>query len=141
MGEPTFQEDADLDRTVATFDGENDGLRYTMTDEDYDRMGQNFTVELYYKPNDTANNNPMGNTQTSGFCFEQKSGTNTVEFWTHIGGSYKKPAVQVATNQWNHLVATYDGENVKLYLNGELQDTVAATGAMSEPPSLPVPGR
>ena len=133
-GEPTFQEDADLGRTVATFDGENDGLRYTMTDEDYDRMGQNFTVELYYKPNDTANNNPMGNTQTSGFCFEQKSGTNTVEFWTHIGGSYKKPAVQVATNQWNHLVATYDGENVKLYLNGELQDTVAATGAMSEPP-------
>ncbi len=133
-GEPTFQEDADLGRTVATFDGENDGLRYTMTDEDYDRMGQNFTVELYYKPNDTANNNPMGNTQTSGFCFEQKSGTNTVEFWTHIGGSYKKPAVQVVTNQWNHLVATYDGENVKLYLNGELQDTVAATGAMSEPP-------
>lgn len=133
-GEPQFVKDETLGRTVAVFDGVDDGLRYSMTDEDYTQLTQNFTVELYYKPLDTKNNNPMGNTQSAGFCFEQKSGTNTLQFWAHIGGSYKKPEAAVTGNAWNHVVGTYDGQNVKMYLNGELVSTVAATGSMSEPP-------
>ncbi|MGN1008804.1 MAG: LamG domain-containing protein, partial [Butyricicoccus sp.] len=133
-GEPQFVKDATTGRTVASFDGVDDGLRYSMTDEDYDKLTKNFTVELYYMPKDTKNNNPMGNTQSSGFCFEQKSGTNTLQFWAHIGGSYKKPEAAVTANAWNHVVGTYDGENVKMYVNGELRSTVAATGSMTEPP-------
>ncbi len=134
FGEPRFVQDETLGRTVASFDGDNDGLRYAMTAEDYAKLEKNFTVELYYKPKDTVNNNPLGNTQTSGFCFEQKSGTNTLQFWAHIGGSYKKPETSVVKNSWNHVVGTYDGKNVKIYLNGELKDTVAATGTLSVPP-------
>lgn len=133
-GEPQFVKDETLGRTVAVFDGVDDGLRYAMTDGDYAQLTQNFTVELYYKPLDTENNNPMGNTQSAGFCFEQKSGTNTLQFWAHIGGSYKTPEADVTANEWNHIVGTYDGQNVKIYLNGELKDTVAASGAMKEPP-------
>ncbi|MBP3311720.1 MAG: metallophosphoesterase [Butyricicoccus sp.] len=133
-GEPQFVKDAATGRTVASFDGVDDGLRYSMTDEDYEKLTKNFTVELYYMPKDTVNNNPMGNTQSAGFCFEQKSGTNTLQFWAHIGGSYKKPEAAVTANAWNHIVGTYDGENVKMYVNGELRSTVAATGSLSEPP-------
>ena len=134
FGEPEYKADKTLGRTVAVFDGVNDGLRYSMTDEDYSKLTKNFTVELYYKPKDTANNNPMGNTQTAGFCFEQKSGTNTLQFWAHIDGSYKKPEAPVTANEWNHVVGTYDGENVKFYVNGEFKDTVLASGSMTEPP-------
>lgn len=134
FGEPQFVQDETLGRTVASFDGDNDGLRYAMTAEDYAKLEKNFTVELYYKPKDTANNNPLGNTQSSGFCFEQKSGTNTLQFWAHIGGDYRKPETPVVKNSWNHVVGTYDGQNVKIYLNGELKDTVSATGTLSVPP-------
>ena len=134
FGEPQFVQDETLGRTVASFDGSDDGLRYAMTAEDYAKLEKNFTVELYYKPKDTANNDPLGNTQSSGFCFEQKSGTNTLQFWAHIGGSYQKPETLVVKDSWNHIVGTYDGQNVKIYLNGELKDTVSATGTLSVPP-------
>lgn len=134
FGEPSYRVDEELNRTVAVFDGQNDGLRYSMTSEDYAKLTKNYTVELFYKPLDNKNNNPMGNTQVSGFCFEQKGGTNTLQFWSHIGGSYKTPEVDVAANEWNHIVGTYDGENVKIYLNGELKDSVPASGSMKEPP-------
>ncbi len=133
-GEPQFSKDQTIGRTVASFDGEDDGLRYDMSTSDYEKLTQNFTIELYYMPRDTKNNNPMGNTQSSGFCFEQAGGTNTLQFWSHIGGDYKKPAAQVEKDAWNHVVGTYDGQNVKMYINGELKDTVAATGSLKEPP-------
>ena len=35
-----------------------------------------------------------------------------------------------ATNSWVFLVSTYDGANIKLYVNGVLESTVAMTGAL-----------
>ncbi len=134
VGTPEFEVDETLGYTVAGFDGSTNGLRYDMTDDDYAQLKKNFTVELYYMPRDTKNNDPLGNTQSSGFCFEQKSGTNTLQFWAHIGGSYITPEADVAQDAWNHVVGTYDGENVKIYLNGELVDSVAANGELKEPP-------
>lgn len=134
FGQPTVKYDEELGRNVMVFDGQDDGLRYAMSQSDYTELVDGITVELYYKPLDNKNNDPMGNTQLSGFCFEQKSGTNTVEFWTRVGGTYVKPAAQVTQGAWNHLVGTFDGSSVKLYLNGELQDTKSASGSMAVPP-------
>ncbi len=36
----------------------------------------------------------------------------------------------LATNTWTHLAATYDGANVRLYVNGALSATRAVTGAL-----------
>ena len=38
---------------------------------------------------------------------------------------------QVATNQWQHIAGTYDGQLVKFYLNGELIDQSEASGLIS----------
>ncbi len=38
------------------------------------------------------------------------------------------PSPQLPLNQWTHLTATYDGNRMKLYYNGELKVETAATG-------------
>ena len=37
----------------------------------------------------------------------------------------------LANNQWVHVVATYDGTNTRLYINGQLAATAGTTGAVS----------
>ena len=50
------------------------------------------------------------------------------------GGSY--PSVvgtsKLAVNTWTHLACTYDGNNIRLYVNGTLNATQSASGAMIE---------
>ena len=130
-GAPQIKHDDEIDRDVMVFDGVDDGLRYTMSRDIYEKLTSDITVELYYKPIDTKNNDPLGSTQQAGFCFEQVSGTNNLQAWVHVGGSYKKPTATVEKDKWNHVMFTYDGENVKIYLNGEEKDSVSASGEMS----------
>jgi hypothetical protein len=49
------------------------------------------------------------------------------------GGTDKSAAGidALAVNTWSHLAATYDGSNIRVYLNGALVRTVAATGNMA----------
>jgi hypothetical protein len=37
----------------------------------------------------------------------------------------------LALNAWSHLAATYDGSNLRLYVNGALVSTAAVTGSMA----------
>src|SRR5437868_15311705 len=37
----------------------------------------------------------------------------------------------VAINTWTHLAASYDGANIRLYVNGALASTTARTGAIT----------
>jgi RHS repeat-associated protein len=46
--------------------------------------------------------------------------------WNAVGGN-------IAINQWSHVVGTFDGTNMNLYVNGELADT----GTFGSPVSLP----
>ena len=48
---------------------------------------------------------------------------------TYINGSWAGPACELLLNEWHHVVGTYDGAAVKLYLNGDLIGTTAITGA------------
>src|SRR5262249_21991041 len=50
-----------------------------------------------------------------------------------IGGSYAeaKASSVLATSTWTHLAVTYDGSNVRLYVNGNLTSTTPATGSIT----------
>ena len=62
-----------------------------------------------------------------------QNSADALEFYVRIG------SVQAATissanwnfDEWIFLVGTYDGSNLKIYLNGVLEDTTAASGTVS----------
>ena len=51
----------------------------------------------------------------------------------HIGSSEldTRGTAQLPLNTWSHLAATYDGANLRLYVNGTLVATRPTTGALA----------
>jgi hypothetical protein len=54
-------------------------------------------------------------------------------FFTIYDGSYNSAEANapIANGQWYHLVGTFDGSTVRLYINGVLQSTTAAASSIS----------
>jgi len=57
--------------------------------------------------------------------------SNRVQFILYIGGTHYKLHTQTAlsTNKWYHVAATYDGAQMKIYLNGVLDTIRNQTGS------------
>jgi len=60
-------------------------------------------------------------------------GTGKVDLYLNGvgGGAILVSSATLATNTWYHIVATYDGSYEKLYINGNLDNSTAATGTIS----------
>jgi len=54
-------------------------------------------------------------------------------FYCNVGGTYYRPGASVSAGQYVHLVGTFDGSQVKFYLNGVLKQTVNAAGTLKLP--------
>ncbi|MCQ2430688.1 MAG: hypothetical protein MJ192_10205 [Clostridia bacterium] len=86
----------------------------------YNTLGLGFTMELDVTVGQkTAFNSLMSNMHAGGFGFEIEG--NQLDFSVYVG-SYQGVAVKVAPGDRLHLVATYDGSVLTLYVNGELTD-------------------
>ena len=61
-------------------------------------------------------------------------GGDVIEFFTRTGAqvSCYDHGITIALAQWYHVVGTYDGANMKLYLNGTLIHTAAQTGTITD---------
>ena len=53
--------------------------------------------------------------------------SNKIQFVVNSSTQIKSTST-ITTGQWYHLVATYDGANIKLYFNGSLESTTSLTG-------------
>lgn len=56
-----------------------------------------------------------------------------VQFVLQFGGAQVRSNAntQLTANTWTHVAATYDGSNMRIYINGVLDDTQAQTGAFT----------
>jgi hypothetical protein len=64
-----------------------------------------------------------------GFTIAKSSGLDTFGFWadgTSTNGNVQG-TTNFVTNKWYHVVGTYDGSNIKIYVNGQLEGTQAYT--------------
>lgn len=93
-----------------------------------------FTLEGWAKPSGTTGRQSIIASRTStrssgyellanGAQWQFRTGASdnaTVATWDNLNGG------TVVPDQWHHVVATYDGANKRLYVNGQLVGTVAA---------------
>jgi hypothetical protein len=128
----TLAGDAD---TATSFDGSND---YVTAGNVYGFTGTaSFSVEFWLKPNaaDTLWRRVIskegGGNRGWNFYLEATSGTpNLLNFHRCdssgvCDGATSSSALQTGT--WYHMVGTYDGANIRLYVNGALKQTQAST--------------
>ena len=101
-------------------------------------LGRTMTVSGWVKIDSHTGENPIiGATKTSGMDALYYLGTRVKasdKVWTfwredEDGTDYNADSAAVAaTGEWTHVVGTDDGTNIKLYVNGVLIATTAASG-------------
>jgi len=135
VGAPTVAYDETLKMNVATFDGSDDAFKFEEMGDWYSTINQSFSMEAYYYVDGHPSGsyaNLMSNQQSGGFGFEYRSGGN-MEFIMNVSGNSPRTKVAALTKQWVHIVGTFDGQNIKYYVNGELMQTVACVGTLKLP--------
>ena len=97
------------------------------------RLGNNFTIECVVRPEQDKWMYffHKGYGSNNSLAWGRHSSSDNWFFSTMIGGSYQNSYMGTATlNKYCHLVATYDGANLRLYENGDLKVTSAKTHDM-----------
>lgn len=134
FGDPKVGMDPLLARNVAEFDGDA-AYSYPLTSDDYDAMQEGFTVECSFMATaaTTGEDTFCGNKEAGGWALVVKDGR--AAFMLHANGGYTFAWTDIELNQWYHAVGAYDGETIRLYLDGELAAEAHAGGPMTIPPN------
>ena len=133
-GAPVVSYDETLGMYIATFDGKDDAYSMDGLEYWYDIIGKSYTLETYVyltsKPS-SGYTNILSNQQSGGFGFEYKA-DGKMHLISNVGEK-NRPQPQVTAGQWYHFVGTYDGQTLKMYVNGELVAYESCTGTMKRP--------
>lgn len=109
------------------FDGNNDQITYST-----DLMGglSSASVSFWANPDSSSQDFVWASADVgSGFM---RFDSNQIQSFFYPGGVQKATSYSFTpSGSWVHIVMTYDGSNVRLYVNGVLRDTTAGTGALT----------
>lgn len=127
MYEATFERNAD--------DSNSPNFFKVLFDEGRKELMQGsdgYTIDVMFSPSQLNNaNNIIGIAQSSGFDIETTS-DGTLETYLRHNGKWVDPCpgstLKVETDTYYHITVTYDGSVIKVYNNGELIDSVSASG-------------
>jgi len=115
------------------FDGTDD---YVVTTTDSRLQGNNsFSVTAWVKPNSFGSANAVvalfGSSTDKGYWLNVGS-DGSVTLWISTNGSAQSApptyAGTISTGQWSHLVGTFDGSAIKIYVNGRLISSGSVSG-------------
>ena len=120
--------------TSADFDGSNDSLY--VGNNSVLNTGSFVSVEAWVKPESsmvqyaTVVNKTSNTNWTDGYGMSQYS-SGKINFFVNQWKSYQVEGTLPA-DQWSHVVGTYDGSELKLYINGELVESLAYVGSINQ---------
>ena len=129
IGNPVIEMSSELHKNIAKFDGSSAYL-YPFSQEKYDLFDENLTMECMVKFNSVPSSGEyeiFSNQQSGGIGIALENGELT--FFAHVGGAYRTPKASVRPGQWYHVAGVVEGNSVRLYVNGVLQDEVTAPSA------------
>ena len=122
-----------------SFDGLDD--RVVINGNSIYKFSDQFTIELWIKPNSTDSDNYRGLISfgedgsnqfgygfayyATGWRFFIKTQSNSVSQWTSL------PYASAPSGQWTHLAASYDGTKLTLYKNGSVADEKVVSGQIA----------
>lgn len=100
-----------------------------------DLTGNQITLEVWVFPKATEGPNPFITKGDHQYALKQKD-RNTIEFSIHDGTwiAVQAPTPPDWTQGWHHLVGVYDGQRLKLYLDGELKGVTEHEGTIDHCP-------
>ena len=96
-------------------------------------FGSALTVSAWVKPTNSLNQviASKNNSSTDGFVLMLSSGVPTkARFFIYIGGALKdlQGTTTITHDVWSHVLAVNDGTDLKLYVNGVLDNTLTGGG-------------
>ena len=106
------------------FDGSDDYV--SLTNSSVLRPTDSLTLECWINPDNwsSSQQNFAGNTHSGGYNFALGSpDVSHIGFAVHSDGSYKRvDADLTGYTGWHHVAGTFDGQYVRLYIDGEMKD-------------------
>ena len=105
---------------------------YHLTDKEYAALTNQVSIEatVYIDRDQTypwGYVTVIGNAESGGFDLAVVNGKG-LQFEVNIGGAYKQVFVPAPFGRWVHIIASYDGQNLRIYLDGELAASTPCSG-------------
>ena len=123
--------DETIGKMAATFTGRG-VISYDFDYNDINTLRYAFSMEIYFKLTDTGPQQKLISLQETDVYLEVKNGILGVNFKaSEEREAYTVCRVPVDANEWIHAVASYDGKNVRLYINGQLAAVEMISGGLA----------
>ena len=133
-GTVMFSGNSPLQRPTAVLMGSS-CFKFEDFKDHYSALEQSVTFETVFKFSeyDYYTRYPLSNMQSGGLGFEIDP-NGLMKFSVNVGGSYRTvSAYPLKLGQYYHLVGTYDGQKLSIYVNGAPVNELAAPGKITWP--------
>ncbi len=124
-------------RYVADFDGVSTSLAIRYAVDEMESISREFSMELGFILDNfpSSFSDPFACMQQGGYGFEINAAAKKLEFWCSINGAYQIVSAPIETGKYYNAVASYNGRELVLYLDGVAVDSVIGAGTVSYPTS------